>query len=162
MSATNFFYCEMKRGSYKSDGANEWLRRMLRSAIESIGSFNDIVVIPDNAPCHSKLSRVIQDDEFFGVQLLKLSPYSPMLNPIENLWSSMKAFIDTHLRQGLAAFLGRPPDGQTREEFRIQYLEHIARDAIRAVDTSGFGRYIIRLDRLYGIAEALGNMEVGA
>lgn len=77
-----------------------------------------------------RLSDVFLDDEFEGAMLLKLSPYSPMMNPIENLWSSMKSHVKTLLRERLAAFMGPPPDNQSRLEFRMSYLEHIANEVI--------------------------------
>lgn len=49
-----------------------------------------------------------------------------MMNPIENLWSSLKAKVKSLLRERLAAFMGVPPEGSTREEFRMSYLEHVA------------------------------------
>ena len=54
-----------------------------------------------------------------------------MMNPIENLWSEFKAHVKTLLRERLVAFMGPPPDGLTRDEFRLQYLEHIALEVIR-------------------------------
>ena len=116
---------------------------MLRAAGEHFGALDDIVVICDNAPCHSRyalfcteayivvrLESVFEEDEFCTSSLLRLSPYSPMLNPIENLWSSMKSHVKTLLRERLAAFMAPSPDGQTRGEFRIAYLEYIAKEVI--------------------------------
>jgi len=67
--------------------------------------------------------------------LLRLSKYSPMLNPIENMWSALKARVKTRLRDGVVAFMGPPPDGQTRNEFRMQYMETVALRAMEGVYT---------------------------
>ncbi|ETV88725.1 hypothetical protein H257_00240 [Aphanomyces astaci] len=42
----------------------------------------------------------------------------------------MKNHVKTLLRERLATCMAPPPDGQTREEFRMAYLEHIANVAI--------------------------------
>ncbi|KAF0704534.1 hypothetical protein AaE_014878 [Aphanomyces astaci] len=133
MSSANFFFCTHKRGAYKHQDANLWLRDMLRAATQHFGRLDDIVVIADNAPCHSRLEQVFEEAEFDSATLLRLSSYSPMFNPIENLWSEFKAHVKTHLRERLAAFMGPPPDGLTREEFRMQYLEHVAQEVIQGM-----------------------------
>ncbi|KAG9399373.1 hypothetical protein AC1031_011764 [Aphanomyces cochlioides] len=130
MSANNVLYCVHKRGAYKLIHANKWLRNMLRAAREHYGGLQDIMVIADNAPCHSRLNDVFEEEEFSEACLLKLSPYSPMMNPIENLWSSLKAKVKSVLRERLAAFMGPPPEGSTREEIRVSYLEHVPSQSI--------------------------------
>jgi len=71
---------------------------------------------------------VFQEDEFSTATLLRLSPYSPMFNPIENLWSQIKSRVKSMLREGFAAFMGRPPleTNISLEEYRLSYLENIA------------------------------------
>ncbi|ETV71631.1 hypothetical protein, variant [Aphanomyces astaci] len=55
-------------------------------------------------------------------------------SPIEILWSTIKCQSKTLLRERLAAFMGPRPDGQTRDEFRMAYLEHIADEVIAGMD----------------------------
>ncbi|KAH9147501.1 hypothetical protein LEN26_004708 [Aphanomyces euteiches] len=123
--------------------------------------YSDLLVICDNAPCHSRLGNVLDEEEFEDVSLLRLSPYSPMMNPIENLWSMMKNHVKSLLRERLAAFMGPAPDGQMRDEFRLSYLEHVAHEVIAGVDVNCLHRLSLRLEHFYTIAENLGNMEVG-
>ncbi|RHZ25895.1 hypothetical protein DYB37_005962, partial [Aphanomyces astaci] len=104
---------------------------------------------------------VFEEAEFDSATLLRLSSYSPMFNPIENLWSEFKAHVKTHLRERLAAFMGPPPDGLTREEFRMQYLEHVAQEVIQGIDIQRLNRYALRLEYFYGRAERMEDMEVG-
>ncbi|KAH9153952.1 hypothetical protein AeNC1_019244, partial [Aphanomyces euteiches] len=98
ISTNNFLYCTAKRGAYKGQHANDWLRDMLRQAKAHFGALGDLLVICDNAPCHSRLGNVLDEEEFGDVSLLRLSPYSPMMNPIENLWSMMKNHVKSLLR----------------------------------------------------------------
>ncbi|KAF0775371.1 hypothetical protein AaE_000929, partial [Aphanomyces astaci] len=57
-----------------------------------------------------------------------------MLNPIENMWSALKSRIKISLRERVAAFMGPPPDGHTRNVFRMQYLEHTADEATAGIE----------------------------
>jgi transposase len=50
------------------------------------------IVIMDNLHPH-KASGVGETIEAAGATLLYLPPYSPDFNPIENLWSKLKAFL---------------------------------------------------------------------
>ncbi|KAF0710026.1 hypothetical protein AaE_012692 [Aphanomyces astaci] len=137
------------------------LRTILRAASVHNGGLNDIVVVADNAPCHSCLSAVFSEPEFQAATLLRLAPYSPMFNPIENLWSEFKAHVKTLLRERLAAFTGPPSDGQNCEEFRMQYLEFVAQDVIDVVEVNRLGRFAFCLDYFYGRVEQLADMQVG-
>jgi transposase len=49
---------------------------------------NDIVIM-DNSSAH-KNSEVAEHIKKCGAELLYLPPYSPDLNPIENIWSKIK------------------------------------------------------------------------
>ena len=66
-----------------------------------------------NAPCHSKVQELELD--FPGLTIRCLGPYSPMLNPIENVWSKMKSYIKRHMRVPAVC----PGVG----EQRLQYVE---------------------------------------
>jgi len=48
------------------------------------------ILIMDNLPAH-KSARITQAVEDAGCQLVYLPPYSPDFNPIENMWSKVKA-----------------------------------------------------------------------
>jgi transposase len=75
------------------------------------------VVIMDNLPAH-KSQRVTQAIEGAGCTLVYLPPYSPDLNPIENMWSKVKASLrqaaartfDTVVDAVGAALLAVTPD----------------------------------------------------
>ena len=87
----------------------------LYSHLYSLGvDVNQVVLVCDNAPCHSKVQELEVD--FPGLTVRRLGPYSPMLNPIENVWSKMKSHIKRHMRVPAVV---RPGVG----EQRLQYVE---------------------------------------
>lgn len=65
------------------DYTERWLAPALRHG--------DIVVM-DNLACH-KVAGVREVIEAAGAELWLLPPYSPDLNPIEQLWSKVKAWL---------------------------------------------------------------------
>lgn len=52
----------------------------------------DDMLIMDNLPAHKSV-RITQAVEDAGCKLVYLPPYSPDLNPIENMWSKVKASL---------------------------------------------------------------------
>lgn len=50
------------------------------------------ILIMDNVSFH-KQARIIQLIENAGVRVVFLPQYSPELNPIENMWSKLKAYL---------------------------------------------------------------------
>ena len=50
------------------------------------------IVVMDNLPCH-KVSGIREAIEATGAHLAYLPPYSPDLNPIEEMWSKIKAVL---------------------------------------------------------------------
>lgn len=69
------------------------------------------VVIWDNATFH-KSKQFVEAFEQGGIQLLFLPPYSPDLNPIEQFWATLKAWIRNlnqptlHISQALSKVFG--------------------------------------------------------
>lgn len=78
------------RGAFKSETAKEWVTNMLSNLPHGLTP-NNIVLVMDNAPCHSKIEEC--QDIFPGLIVQGLGPYFPMLNPIENIWSKMKSVV---------------------------------------------------------------------
>jgi len=64
-----------------------WVRQGLVPALRP----EDLVIL-DNLATH-KVAGVRQAIEGAGAALLYLPPYSPDFNPIENLWSQVKAIL---------------------------------------------------------------------
>ena len=89
-------------GAFRSQSAKDWLADMLQhlpqgnnsaymyinpalySHLYSLGiDVNQVVLVCDNAPCHSKVQELKLD--FPGLTVRRLGPHSSMLNPIENV-----------------------------------------------------------------------------
>ena len=81
---------------------------------------SELVVVADNAPAHSQLYHVFEGTD---AMLLRLGPYSPMLNPIESIWSKVKAFVKAQMRVPLV-------EGPNMQEQRLRYLEEILQGAM--------------------------------
>ena len=77
------------------------------------------------APCHSTVNELGEDFPGFTVQ--RLAHYSPMLNPVENIWCKMKSHVKWHMRVPAVA---RPEVG----EQRLQYMEQNIDNAMATIN----------------------------
>ncbi|RHY24346.1 hypothetical protein DYB32_008887 [Aphanomyces invadans] len=78
---------------------DDWLLRSATWYNNFVGK--NVVIVFDNAPAHSQTEeRVVMHDDLV---FLRLGPYSPMFNPIENCFIVFKAKIKNFLadRTGL-------------------------------------------------------------
>lgn len=77
------------------------------------------VVVMDNLPAH-KVDGVMEAIQAVGASVVYLSPYSPDFNPIENLWSKLKA----HLRS-VAARTRETLNDAVRDGLNLITLEDV-------------------------------------
>jgi hypothetical protein len=137
-------YSEGRFGSFKWEAANDFIRAMLRDQATRT-SLDNVVVVLDNAPCHNRAEEVFEEDEFAGVECLRLGPYSPMLNGIENVFSVYKAAVK-HAAMDMAANRQRildVPQGTTITAHRSTFLLHAANKLFREVVTEELCRKCI-------------------
>lgn len=73
---------------------NQWVERCLVPSLEK-----GQTVIMDNASFH-KNHKTRELIEAAGCKLLYLPPYSPDLNPIENVWAVIKSYYKTFKHRG--------------------------------------------------------------
>ena len=73
---------EIRRGSFKWTDVNNWAQSLLNQWVANGFRLQDLVVVTDKAPSHSRLESVFKGSE---AVLLRLGPYSPKLNPIESI-----------------------------------------------------------------------------
>ena len=74
-------------GAVNREKIKEYLRDYLAHSLRP----GDVVIM-DNLPCH-KVAGVAELIESAGAFVLYLPPYSPDLNPIEMMWSKIKAYL---------------------------------------------------------------------
>ena len=74
-------------GALNVDIFRAYVTQMLVPSLEA----GDIVIM-DNLSSH-KVSGIVQAVEAVGASIMFLPPYSPDLNPIELMWSKMKAVL---------------------------------------------------------------------
>lgn len=77
---------KIRRGAFKWESANAFLDPVIGQLLSRSVPNNQIAIICDNAPVNARFGRVGIER---GVKILRLGPYSPMLNPIENIWSEV-------------------------------------------------------------------------
>lgn len=112
--------CMVIEGATDSQVFREYIRRVLTPTLQP----GDIVVC-DNLSAHrdSEAQKLI---EAKGAQLLFLPPYSPDLNPIEAMWSKIKAFLR---------------DAKARTEEALLTAIKQALDTVSPHDALGFFRH---------------------
>jgi transposase len=151
ISGAGVLCMERRRGSFRNQTANEWLQTMLRRWQENGNELKDLVVVVDNAPCHSRLEDVITGTD---AVLLRLAPYSPMLNPVETIWSKIKAFVKTNLRVPNVN-----PPGVVEQ--RLVYLEGIVDQAMNTIVGGDCARAVQHTSVHHPAALGMDNMQVG-
>ena len=113
---------------------NSWLRRCLHACIANGVQPQDIVVVIDNAPAHSQAEAVFEEEPFHGGRVVRLAAYSPMLNPIEHMWSVVKARIKHNMQISFQELMTGDPTGTlTQTEFRLRFLERYVDEAMPLV-----------------------------
>ncbi|XP_036343375.1 uncharacterized protein LOC118752589, partial [Rhagoletis pomonella] len=85
ISTSGVLSMETRRGSFKKESAAEWVRGLFEKWTSMGNVLSDLVLVCDNTPCHAGLEQVVGSNG--SPILLRLGPYSPMLNPIENVWA---------------------------------------------------------------------------
>jgi transposase len=159
ISQTGLLYFERRRGSFKKEGCQEWLRSLLRSITENL---SQIVIVCDNAPVHSNLETVLEEEEFVGATILRLGPYSAPLNPIEECWSVFKAHMKKLLNDGLEDMLTAvPPEGVTQTEYRIQVLEQAIDSSIIKITPTLCMKTCNHVQKNFAACLAMENLNMG-
>lgn len=152
MSAAGIVNFKRRRGSYTSQLANEWIIELIEHWRMLGNDVNDLIIVCDNAPCHAQLEIAINGT---GANLLRLGPYSPMLNPMETIWSKIKTEVKNRLRIPLVIAPGVM-------EQRLIYLEEHIDYAKNTIVGGDCARAVQHTTTFHGAALALDNMDAGA
>ncbi|CAI2737197.1 unnamed protein product, partial [Dicrocoelium dendriticum] len=116
------------RGSYNKQRCAQWLRQLLDT--QGADVIERCLLICDNAPCHTDLENLFQEEQYRSGRLLRLSPYSPALNPIEGIWSIIKSYVKQAMRTRYGEMLRGDPDCVlSQSEWRIRFLEQVVSEA---------------------------------
>jgi hypothetical protein len=141
---------------------NDWLRRCLQSCIATGIQPHDIVVVIDKAPAHSQAEAVFQEAPFHEGQILRLAPYSAMLNAIEHVWSAVKSVIKHRMHVSFHELIAGDPAGiLTQTEFRLRFLERCADEAMLLVNQGMCSRACNHVQKHYANALQMQDMSIG-
>ena len=121
ISAYQVINITRRRGSFNADSCKDWVLDLIDHHLPNGVTHDSLVIICDNAPCHARLGECVQERP--GIVLLKLGPYSPMLNPLENLWSKVKSVVKRRMRVPEVA----PP---RVGEQRLRFVEDLIDNAV--------------------------------
>ncbi|KAF0291698.1 hypothetical protein FJT64_010213 [Amphibalanus amphitrite] len=91
--ADGVLYYEVVQG-----GVNrEKFANFMQSLSAIIGEDDPIKIVMDNAPCHHNIGQLVVMPD--NQEVVKLPPWSPFLNPIENCFSVMKSAAKRRLAE---------------------------------------------------------------
>ncbi|RHZ34795.1 hypothetical protein DYB31_012943 [Aphanomyces astaci] len=117
-----------------------------------------IVIVLDNAPAHSQTEHRVAAHE--DMTLLRLGPYSPMLNPIESCFSVLKAHIKRFLAERTNLLFDRR-EFHSYLESRMRLLEEAATESLPCITQSLVIREVMFCQRNVEKALNLENMSYG-
>ena len=154
MTSSQMVKFTTRRGAFKADDFKEWMLQLIDDCNEK-GIILPTFII-DNAPAHSRAEQVLDIEQVaieHNVEILRLGPYSYLLNPIELLWSCFKNYVKESLRERMMMLSGASSNGLTLTEMRMQAMEEIAQTSItRAATTSNLQNFANRVERYYSVA----------
>lgn len=148
---------EIRRGSFKKESLKEWFISCLNKCHEVYGSA--VCIVCDNAPCHSTVEDIFKLPAYKDDILLRMGPYSPMLNPIEMAWSTLKAAVKAELVTRMPLILqdeGRV--GISKTEFRARSLENCIISCLPRITVPDCIKYMAKVQGLYPDALLLKDM----
>ena len=149
VSATRVIKFNHRRGSYKANDCVDWFRELIQMC-QNEGIIRPTFII-DNAPAHARVETAV--DPGIDVEILRLAPYSYLLNPIELVWSSFKASVKRQLQDAMPEILAYAPiQGLTISEQRMRKLEAISDNAIQSVTQENLIQYANRVEIYYPAA----------
>ena len=125
--ATGLYYYEIEEGIVNVARFHLFLQNL-----EAIPADFNVVVVMDSAPVHND-AQMGQD----GHRIKKLPPYSPMLNPIENCFSCVKANVKRKLNERMREIQDRraaAAAGVTLVQHRRRILRECVTSALEQDD----------------------------
>ena len=149
MTSTQLLLTSTRRGSFKRQDCLQWFRELIDACRQN--GIDHPTFIIDNAPAHNNLEEL--ETEYPTIQILRLAPYSYLLNPIELLWSLVKSHVKRHLRERMHAILEIAPGGALPvTEQRMREMENIAVEALGLVNPGMLLNFTNRVEKYYAAA----------
>ncbi|XP_017486970.1 PREDICTED: uncharacterized protein LOC108375357 isoform X4 [Rhagoletis zephyria] len=99
IATSGLIMMDRRRRSFKPEHVCSWMHIVLHRWVVMGNNLADLVVVCDNAaPCYNHLINGINTfNATAKATLLRLSPYSPMLNPMEIIWSKIKTYVNANV-----------------------------------------------------------------
>ena len=146
MSDSRMILFTTRRGAFKHADFNEWVEELLTVCTNQ--GVERPTLIVDNAPAHARAETVVEGHE--DVQLLRLAPYSYLLNPIELVWSVLKSHIKQSMRQRMHEILQiQRARALGIAEQRMRILEELAVESIGRTSGRMLANFAIRVEKYY-------------
>ena len=147
-------YHEIQRGSFRKESSQSCMRECLRAAKRQYGG--PVVMVVDNTPFHSNIEEVFSEEEFLGCEVLRMGPYSPMFNPIEQVWSLIKAYVKQDLAAKILSILAMERrDGLSITKQRARALTSLIEEELGRVTPEVCNRFIAGIQSKIPVAVAL-------
>lgn len=83
--------------------------------------------------------------EFKEKKIIRLAPYSPMLNPIEPVWSVIKLKVKSLLAEQIPTLLREENHVGFRVEFRAGELENIVQRGVVEISNGLCNRFLAKV-----------------
>ncbi|KAG3050831.1 hypothetical protein PC121_g18170 [Phytophthora cactorum] len=121
-----------------------------------------VVIVLDNAPAHNKTKERLEEviAEHGDLELLRLGPYSPMLNPIEGCFSVFKARVKACLAEHRQRMFVQGAH-LNMTEARMSLLEDAATVSISCMNRHLVGAMALHCQRFVADALKREDMEYG-
>ena len=128
------FRCfEIQEGINTDETSQQWMRRCLDKIKEHTDE--GVVVVIDNAPCHHGIEIVFDEEAYRHHELVRLAPYSSIINPIEHVWSWLKSYVKIQMNENREDLLRRDRmDGWSMLGRRKEMLRRFMLEATDRLD----------------------------
>lgn len=147
ISTFGWVLIETKRGAFKKEEAHSWVKRCLLKANEIFKV--PVVLVIDNAPAHSSVETILESSEIGDNKILRLGPYSPMLNPIERVWSMIKAEVKKKMAEKMPNILSNTSEDVSIRELRTRILESEINNALNLITPGVCNKFIASIQTFF-------------
>ncbi|RHY25771.1 hypothetical protein DYB32_008108 [Aphanomyces invadans] len=152
-------YYKTKFGSNKAEDMQNCIKEVFEHLARTI-PLSEVVIMLDNAPCHSHIEDAFEPSPSGTPTLLRLGPYSPMLNPIESVFSAFKADVKRTLRIRRTELLSIPPN-TTIKAHRAHILEQATEVALPEITPQLCWKCYMHTRKFYQTVLNMEGVEVG-